>query len=422
MIPELASALAGEAWAVNRVVFGLHDTRDDEGRPLNERRSPAFARKGVVSELRPCPYHDERHGVLMNVSALAQLTRHLGAVTEDAGGFRSMVTERSGWDPMLMTVLDLLAAPARYLLGRPDAPAVPARLSVGYKVGAGFFGALSRLLLVEGRAGVPVSPKGFLEYVKKERLLIGAGEACAGPPNMIERLTNVLMHGLPQQGGADEGRLFVARALADQVRLGAAWSMFDEASERGFFREWYATGRLRPRNEFIRRKLEGRAQELVGGQDFRTETLLLALPVSRSGVSAEPIRAAVCGGTLATRLEVSAVAAIGELLDLHEGAIDLVDPASHRPVASRLVDYLTVYRAFASSFWAIERSLRAHLGSSVAVPLKLHGALFAIARSLDWYSAVSGHRLESTPERSGPIVLKNHRRSVEVIPAAATAV
>jgi len=401
---------------VNRVVFGLHDTRDDENRPLNERRAPASARQGVVSELRACPYHDERKGSPINVTALAQTTRHLEAVARDVARFRGSVPEQHGWDPMLVTVVDSLSAPGLFLLRHPGLGRVPAETAVAYKVAAGFFGALRHLLELEMRETIPVTPEGFLGFVARERLLIGPSEACAGPPGMIRRLTEIIMRGESAGEPVDPERLFVARALAQQVRLGVAWGLYDEAAEQTFFREWHATGRLKPKNDFIRRKLEDRAAGFGPSTDVAVRHVLAALPCSLPSATAEPIRLAVTGGCLDAGAKANAIAAIGGLLEAGEGAIDLADPSQHRAFASRVADYLVTYRAFAAAFWELERALRGGIGVGVSAPLKLHGAVFGPGRTLDWQSAVSGHRLASTPESTGPIVLRSHRRAVEVIP------
>jgi hypothetical protein len=418
LVRELALALQGEAWAVNRVIFGLTDVRDDEDRPLNERRAPALARQRVPTDMRACPYHDERKGEPMNVSALAQATRHLDAVVSDLTRFRSMLPEDGGWDPTLTTVLDALSAPGLFLLRNPQASGVPAQLAVSHKVAAGFYAALRRLLELEVREAVAVSPEGFLEFVRRERLLIGPREACAGPPNMIRRLTEVIMRRAAPHAEPDEPRIAIASALGAQVQLGVAWSIYDQAAEQAFFQDWLASSRLQPKNDFVRRKLAERGRDL--GESTRPAQpwhAVLALPRSLPAEWAEPIRLSVTGGHLDAPTKSVALDAICGVLAAHDGAVQLASSDLVRPFASRMADYLTTYRAFARAFWHVEHALRSRLGVAVQGPLELHGSVFGKARTLEWHSAVSGHGLATTPYDGCPVVLRNQHRAVEVLPA-----
>lgn len=426
MRSELEAALSGEPWAVSGVVFGLHVIRDDEGRPVHERRAPSAVKRGVPMELRGCPYDDERHGVLMNVSALAQITRHLGAVTEDAGTFRSTISGAERWDPMLMTVMDQLASPAIHLLRLrdPHGP-VPAAKAVAHKVAAGYFGALHRLLLAEGRGDRgPVSAAAFLEYVRAERILVGPSEACAGPPHMIARLTELLVHGMvhgsPRTLAPDETRQVLARGLGNQVHLGVAWELFDDRMEREFFRRWHLPGRLRLRNAFIGQKLDARASALTRSEGAPADRAARALPTSLGADALEPIRRVLSDGELHGEANAAAVRAIDELLAQGEGAIQLVDASLRPELARSIAHYLGVYRAFVAALWSIERELRERLGFSREAPMKLHAVILPIPRCLDWYTAVLGHRLECPPGGSGAVTLRNHRRVVEVMGAVPT--
>lgn len=98
------------------------------------------------------------------------------------------------------------------------------------------------------------------------------------------------------------------------MRLGVAWPLFDETTERAFFREWALPGRLRPRNDFMRRKLEERAICLAARQDVRTENILSALPRSLPSEWVTPIRDGIRGGALETSRKTCAIAVIGDLL------------------------------------------------------------------------------------------------------------
>lgn len=394
-------------------MLGLGETRDDEGRPLDERRAPALARQGVPTELRTCPYHDERKGEPMNVSALAQATRHLPDVTKDLTAFRARLHETGGWEPMLVTVLDALAAPAVYLLQDPRASIVPVRNAVRYKIAAGFYSALRRLLELGAQEAVPVTVDAFSSFVQRERLLIGPREACAGPPPMIRRLTELLMTPSRVDASADEPRVRIATLLAEQVELGVAWSLFDRAVERAFFEDWLAQDRLRPKNDFVRRRLAERAA-LVQRAGARREPpqAVRALPRSWSPARVEAIRRAVNGEAPSASAREATLATLRAALSADDGAVGLSSPTTHQELTVELGRYLAGYRAFAVAFWQLEQALRAEIGVLAPAPLELHGPVFGAARALEWYQAVVGHRLVQPPYDDSPALLRNQHRTL----------
>ena len=424
MARQLDAASNGEPWSVMGVVFGLDLVRDDEGRPISERRAGSAAKKGVTLELRSCPYADERNGSPMNVSALAQITRHLDTVTNDLAAFRNGVAldpaTATGWDPMYVTVIDQLAAPAIHLLRlRDPEQRVPASKAVAHKLAAGYYSAFARLLEqgARGRAR-EVSTASFLEFIATERLLIGASEVCAGPPHMIARLTETLVRGTSGPALRDASRFLVARSLATQVQLGCAWELLDEALEREVL-GWHAEGLLRPRNAYIAGRLADRAERLGAVDRVPHERVCSAVPRGSRGIDAEALVASVRACLASTGSDAEGAHVIAELLAHGEGALELAGGAREL-VARRIAAYLAVYRRLVGALWALELGLRAELGYPLDAPIRLHVAVLPAVRGLDWFEAILGHRLECTPLDGAEVRFRNHHRVVRVLHAASS--
>ncbi len=176
----LTAALTQGAWSFTGVIGGIDHVRDDYGRPLGERRAPAESRRDVSVELSPCPYHDERHGGMMNRPALEPTMRQFAAVlTEVAALHHALPPGPPSWPRMLAAVLDQFSAPARYLLTerRSDGP-VPAALAAGHKLAAGYFGALMMMLREHADAAAAPEPvaEAVAQFVAEHRSPIRASK------------------------------------------------------------------------------------------------------------------------------------------------------------------------------------------------------------------------------------------------------
>ena len=416
MRSDLDNALDGKPWSFAGVVFGLEHIRDDEGRPISERRAPSVVKDGVPMELRSCPYSDERRGQPMNMSALTQVKQHLEAVLEEVAQFRAMSPEGNPtWAEVFAAVIDQLAGPARYLLEtRARRGAVPAQCAVGHKLAAGYFDVLRKLLLREALGDRrPVSVKNLLTFVKEQRSLIGASEVCAGPPKLIVRVSDVLVNGMPTGAVAlPLERVSIARLLSLHVQVGIAWELFDLESEKRFLIDEIGRAHIRPRNAFIERKLDERIDELSRGAGSigvalpeLPETLATDARKRLETVLQEPCE----NGSYARASEV-----IGQLLSYSDGAVELTLPSADAVVAASFARYLVTFREFVCVQCAIEQELRTRLGFTVEASIKLHPTVLPKPKGLDWYEVVVGHSLRSDLAPSARWTLGNHHRKASI--------
>lgn len=411
-IKSIEAAASGSPWCVAGVIRDLEYVRDDEGRPVAERRAPSAVKAGAPMELRACPYHDERKGHPMNVSALAQITRYLEPVLDEIATFRATAAESAPtWPNVFAAVVDQLAGPALHLLQAedPDAP-VPALRAVGHKLAAGYYGLVQGLVVEEawGRGG-PVSVATFLEFVRVRKGLLGASEVCAGPPGMIARASAVLIDGTgPTTVVLDPKRVEIAHALADQMRTGLAWELFDRRHEEALLLDIVGRRRARPRNPFIARKLDRRFEEIGAsdGPDRDVEPNYGRLLPSGAAALLDALTPRHRG------LDLELIRCVASALDRDEGAVELQGSGTTPRVARALAEYLRVHRATVSQLWRSEMRLRELLGFPAQVPVKFDAAVFPRARALDWYEVFSGHRLVYEPGPQPDMQLRNHRREI----------
>lgn len=391
MSKSLVDALGESAWSVSAVVFDLNDMVDNEGRPISERRADAAVRAGVEMEMRQCPYSGIRHDKLMNVSALAQISRYYNPVLEEMAAFRRQIEGANAtWADILAGVIDQLARPAVYLLQQRNAQGpVPAQMAVGHKLAAGFFGVLRGLheRLALGTR-LPVTAESFLDLVDEMGALVGASEACAGSPQMIRKVSTALVEGdSDSRVELDRLRVDIARCLALQVQLGIFWQLYDRVHLwsliRGGLRE-----RLTPCNSFLARKLE------LAEDDVEA----LAPPLPDGAVLPDALDAqlrsrladALCDSADPQALEEDSRTAI-ELLNEPGSAIRYDGESA--PFALRVAHYLNTRRLFVAELSRLELELRGHLGFPVDTPISLGAAVFPAPQALPWYELILGRRL-----------------------------
>lgn len=399
MSKSLADALEGGAWSVSKVVFDLNDVRDDEGRPISERRADATVRAGVEMDMRECPYSGIRHGRLMNMSALAQISNHYNAVMAEIAAFRGQLgRDEASWPDILAVVLDQLARPAIRLLQQrdPHRP-VPAQAAVGHKLAAGLFGVMRTLheRLALG-ANLPVTADLFMQLVDETGALVGASEVCAGSPQMIRKTAVTLV-----EGGAandvvlDQARMDIARCLAQQVQLGIFWQLYDQCHVwellRGDTRK-----QLLPSNDFLTRKLEQAAMVMAPAAPLRPDAA--NLPASLGADTRSRLSDALGEAAHPPVLEEDIATATG-LLGEAGSAIAYRGDAG--PFAQRIACYLHAHRQFVSELFRLECRLRALLGFPAETPIQLGSAVFPRAQALPWYEMVLGRRFGEAGHLTG---------------------
>lgn len=405
---ELRAAREGGPWSFAGLVMGLVHVVDDQGRALHERRAPVEHRRQAPLELVPCPYADERRGGAMNSSALEQMNPLLGEVMKDITAFRNQLPRPPGsWEPMFLTVLDQLARPAAYLLAceRPHEP-IPALVAVSHKLAAGFYGALVRLLRAEARGVAPqLSPEAFLAFVHQERALVGASEVCAGPPQMIERFTQLLLLGRDREGpGPDPTRLPVARALARQVATGILFGLADTRLERRLLPSMEG---LTTRSAFLERKLEARLAELQAAPPDPAPMALFSF-LADHGDTLPP---GIVAGTATP--EPALVALVEELVARGEGALRIEEAGRRRQMVESLAGFVALRREVLAAQWRLEAGIRVALGVASS-PMTESPMILPKAKTELLLEAVTGHRLLGGPAERPELCLRNHRRNVAV--------
>ncbi|MBX3245975.1 MAG: hypothetical protein KF901_02195 [Myxococcales bacterium] len=392
MSQGLGGVRAGEPWSYSQLVHGgLDDVLDDEGRPLGERRATSAAKEGVPFLLKSCPYSDARLGNPMNVSALAQVARHTDAVLDAIAAFRAASPPgEPTWSDILTAVVDLLGAPASYLLRHPERSTLPAELAVAHKLGAGYFGVVrglvARATVEPGRVGV----EELLSFAHGSGALVGASEACAGPPPMLARATEVLIHGRPDARPLeDPARVEVASLFRRQIEIGMAWERFDVALEAEAAE---VVMRGQPRSSFYARQLEARRAAPPKPRDPAAPALPRDLDLTLAG----PLRDAL--GRDAASPET--LASLRGLDENGAGAV-VLEAADRASLLAMLASYLEVQAVVAEALFALERDLRDALGVTREPPMNLHATIFPRPTSLHWLQTALGVRV-ATPTASEP--------------------
>ncbi len=399
MSKSLVDALGGDTWSVSAVVFDLNDMVDDEGRPISERRADAAVRVGVEMEMKECPYTGIRHGRLMNVSALVQISQYFNPVMAEIVAFRRQAGGANAtWSDILACVIDQLARPAMYLLQQRNTQGpVPAQSAVGHKLAAGFFGVMRGLheRLALG-TNLPVTLGTFLNLMDEMEALVGASEACAGSPQMIRKASTVLVEGSSDTTiELDHLRIEIARCLALQVQLGIFWYLYDRVHLwpliRGEIRKYLA-----PCNTYLARKLENAQNEVDAFAPLRP--CGAALP--------DVLDAQVRDMLVAALQDTAHPQALEE--DLHTAAELLNGPGSAirydgaiAPFALCVANYLNAHRLFVSEISRLELDLRMYLGFSTDTPIRLGAAVFPLPQALPWYELILGRRLGANGHLTG---------------------
>lgn len=414
MAAELSAIFNGGAWSTTGLLFGVDGLFDLDGRPLGERRAPSAAKARSPMVLEPAPYDDARQGLPMNVSALEQVQRHLKEVLDDISSFHALrAPGPRSWESMLLAVIDQLSAPIVHVIraGSPQTRVPPAK-AVGYKLAAGYFGALRRLLAAAAQGEErEVTPESFLHFVNTSRLLVGGNEVCAGPPRLIDWTTRVFMDGvLGAAPCTDPRRLTLATLLSQQVQLGLAWELFDAAAEARLLGEYGP--RMRARSTFLATALTERLEALTATQPRPSwEAATRALPASLAGterttlLQAMAVHAAGGRASAGTQLEELAVRA--------EGALEL-DEGVGTALARHFATWLEVYPRFCALQAELETALRRELGQDIGAPIEMSALMMCPSRALRWFEAAIGHALIVEPGPPRQFLLRNVRRTVHL--------
>lgn len=406
MSVSLSNALQGQPWSLSAVMFDVNDIRDDEGRPVSERRAEMAVRAGVEMDMRECPFSGPRQGRWMNASALMQVSGHYNAVMQDFAALRRLlVAGDPAWEDILALVLGQLARPAVTLLRtRSAAGPVPAADAVAHKLAAGLFGVLrsvhERLAL---GAVVPVTSKAFLAVVDETHALVGPAEVCAGSPQMIRRVSESVVDGEPAAMAtpleqAQQPRVAAVRALALQVYLGIFWRLYDQVA---LWRLLHGPLRalLQPANGYLQRRLTLAAGDLCATEPPPPSAP--RLPAALDEASRDWLRTAL-QGCASPDLLADDVAEVRALLA--EGGAALAFTGDPAWLAREVAAYLHTLRSFEAVIARHEAPAREWLGYPGEVPVRLGHAALPLPMALHWYELMLGRRLGSDGRLSGTLV------------------
>lgn len=411
---DVDAVRAGKPWSIGGVMYGLQESTDDEGRPIYERRAPLIVKEGVPMEIRRCPYPDARLDRSMNVSALAQITRHLDAVLDDIRGFRASLPDtQMTWGDAYAVVVDQLVQAALFRLRHPDSVArIPTLASVAYKLAVGFSTPLREMLVLQARGEArEVTREALLSWVDERSLLVGAREACASPVNLLVRATDAFLgQPLPAVAPAEPVRVRIARPLAQQVQLGIAFNLFDEALEWQLLSGQHAAGRLSPRTQFLERMLAERFEALTERDPLQA---LGALPGGLRPVLVERLRASFAEPNRDGSVGPAAVV-IAKLLNEGVGAVAI--PAGGAAAFARaFAEYLRVYCAVIDTLFALECEARTAAGLAGPTEFNPHPTALPRPRALAWFEMACGYRLRCDPRPGRVLSLRSTEVEVPLV-------
>jgi len=397
-----------EAWSLGSVLNAFATTKDEQSRPLYENRAPAEVKEGVPMVMRRCGYPDERHGKMMNVSALSQITARFNDVVQRIDDFQAALPQKCvGWDRFCMALADQLAGPAVFVLKcESSQPRIPTVTSVGYKVAAGYLVPCRSLMVLHLKGRAPdASTENLLRYIRANRSLIGTREVCAAPMSMVERVTQALMGDRRGEGGSvSTQRLGLARGLTSELWLGLHWRCVDLHFETSLLRGVLLGETLRPRTPHVTRLLEERILALEG-QDL--DVPLPEPPATLEQSHRDRITAVMTGHWVEPRIGDTV-----SKLALHcDGAIQ-VNATLARNVGPAFVQYLHCYLTFSQIFDELELGIRDCLGLASDKPIQRDPAFFPEARTLRWLEMIIGHRLRPDLQSPGGWLLRNQHREV----------
>jgi hypothetical protein len=402
-------------WSLASLIDDFSQVVDVEGRPVHEGRAPAAVKEGVPMVMKRCPYPDERHGRMMNVSALAQITDHLDAVLANVAACRAGLPARpASWDVLYRALLDQLAQGAVFVLRHPGAR-LPAHLSVGYKVAAGYQVPVRELLELEllGRAPAP-TVEHLLAYVRGRASLVGKREVCAAPMVMVARVTAAMVEGgaAPVAATPDPAlveRTRVVELLMRQAWLGIVWGRLDQVCERRLLLDDPGRARLHPRTPYLARLLDERVAA-VAGLDADAP---LILPPVLDDDGADALREVIAGLTEGAAWGGDA-AADARLPPSPDAAVELTDRGREPQFARRFAAYLRAYRVFLARHERLERALRAVLGVPTTAPVAFSPGVFPRPRALRWFEVISGYRVRAPDDAPTALTLRSQLHTIAV--------
>ena len=415
MLSQIRDTTRNTPWSLAELLYALDDVHDEEGRPLGERRASSEAKKGVEMVLRECPYRDARQGSPMNVSALKQVLRPFDEVMNELRAFqRSLPGPMKSQHRLLCAVVDLLAAPAMFLLGTwPENHPLPIHLSVGYKLAAGFF-SLARDFPPTNDSAHKLETA-ILDFIKERRLLFGASEVCAGPPNMIQQTTQALLE-RPSDGEhrVSSNRIQRAIALAAQLRLGTMWRTLDRTMEHRLLVLTHEDA-LHLRTSFLSREVGHRRTELAQENTPSFHEALGFIPLGLAPNLCVSMKAHI-----EDRNRISDLPWTKALLEANrtqEAAI-VVDASESESIFGDIAWFLRCRFVLYRTLHALERDIRKTLEFSTSTGFDPSRLIFPPGKALRWIEAILGAQVsihhDPSPGAPSMIRLKNHRREIRL--------
>ena len=281
---------------------------------------------------------------------------------------------------------------------------------MGYKLAAGFFDVMMRLLRRDLVAPVtPVSAERFLEIVDVEQALAGPAEVCGGPIRLIARATRVFLEG---DDGAepldDPVRQRAVAMLATQIRLGLSWRVYDEIIEREIL-DLFEAGALSPRTTVVERGLNERlAHHRSNGAPLTLPGVVASLPSGAGG----GLRDALGASDPSRRPGVPCRLAVAEIAAFGDGGLEPKTDRAREQMIDACAGYLVALRAFVGAQVALEGGLRELLDYPRDVGVTVAGLSLPLPRARRWFEAMLGHHLSYEASLEPSLAFRNHHRRV----------
>lgn len=359
----------------------LGHCRDTDGRPLAD----SHFRDAYPAEHRTCSYGGSRKGLLINRTALEQMSRQWLEFLGGLAHIRALVVERERLASdrglsvfQIWRVASAVMFLPAYLLrtGAASDGSIPTVVSTLFRASLDIVTTLELWMLREGAApdalDGPADPVMLVRFAESERFLVNGRFACAGSPRQIEETFRLLVQGgarraaseFPLPSAQSGSMLEFARLMGRQYLVGLLYLFRMQHSMEGLFhlllpltgdryrRPWDEgdVSAYERRRRFVQRLIDG-----VDGLDRVFGSL--ARLIERLGPWTDPNTA---GLHMASHPRFGEAPGLAEQLRvlLSQGAAgEALPPRAVTGVASELVAYLAFERRIVSILVNVQAEL-----------------------------------------------------------------
>lgn len=195
LVPELdpqARRRAPELFATATDLSRL--TTDGSGRPLGERWLPEELTADVPFDRRPCPYRDDRRGLLMNVSPLPDIQARWDIVLDMAAEVGNVARRAVGQAaPSWLTIWETSKVACAIPFFARRGTSVDTVVSALFKPSIGLAMTAERTMIDGAHPDAPVGATEFVGATGETGVLMYDESACSGPPRMIAQFVEAAL-------------------------------------------------------------------------------------------------------------------------------------------------------------------------------------------------------------------------------------